>query len=329
VPLLAGWKVSAGEVIFLMGLALTVQVLIGLLFLESRLFRPITIDWALTERMAKYSAPLLLSFSAGYLSDWMDVYLLRAFRATAEVGVYHVAYQGMLLVSSLLAGVTTLAFPLLIAWRAEGSDQQARNYLERLVPQAAVCWGLFISGVGLAAGFAFPFLFGPGFEEGSRYFCLLLVGTVFQVVSYFYSPIFSSYDILGRATRILFVMALVNFVIDLLLIPSWGSMGAALATAASYTLGATLYLVFGNRRLHVRRTAALVPPCLAVAPLLAAGAGFGFVPQLVLFLLFGGAILGWAKQRQVYHRADLIMFERVKLPKTIRAGMVKTYEVLS
>lgn len=329
VPLLTGWEINAGGVVLLMGLALAVQVVVGFLFLESRLFRPVTIDWALTRRMATYSSPLLLSFSAGYLSDWMDISLLRAFRTTAEVGIYHVAYQAMLLVSGILTGVTTLAFPLLTTWRAEGSDQQVRRYLNRLVPQAAVCWGLFISGVGLVGGFLFPLLFGPSFQEGSRYFCLLLAGTAFQIVSYFYSPIFSSYDILGHATRILFAMAVVNFFIDLLLIPSWGPTGAAVATAASYASGAFLYLMFGNRRLGVQRTAALVPPCLAVVPLLAFAAGLGLVPEFVLFLLSGGAILGWAKRQQVFNRADLIMFERIRLPKTIRTGMTKTYEVLS
>lgn len=328
-PALTGLPLGPAAVILLMALGLAAQVLAGLPFLDGRLLRPVRLDVALTRRILVYSSPLLLSCSFGYLSDWVDHYVLRAFRTTAEIGVYHLAYQSMLFVSGVLAGVATLAFPILTSWRADGSDERCRRYLGRLVPQASVLWSLVLPVAGVAGGVLFPVLFAPGFEMGSRYLGVLLTGVVFQVVTCFYSAVFTTYDILGRATGVLLAMVAVNLVADLWLVPAWGPMGAAIGTATSYAVGAALYLVLGNRRLDLRQWVALVPPTLALPPLLALGGGLGLLPQLLLVAVSMSAIFWWSKQRRVFERADLAMFNRVELPGIVRAGMTKAYEILS
>lgn len=320
---------DAAGVILLMGTALAVQALVGLPFLGLRLFRPVILDRSLMRRMIVYSAPVVPTSVAAYLFDWMDIYFLRIFRATEEIGTYHVAYQSMWVVSELLAGVTTLAFPLLVRWRTEGSEERIRAYVHRLAPQAAVAWSLFVPAVGLASGLLFPLLFGPGFGEASRLFAMLLAGAAFQVILYFYNPLFASYDLLSRVTFIHLAMASINAVTDLLLVPSWGPMGAASATAASYAAGACLYLLLGNRRLGLRGGAAAVPCCLAALPLLAQAASLG-VGLRVAFLIFSAALtVAWIKRRSVFRPEDVAMFDRVAMPRVLRAGIRRAYEVLA
>jgi len=327
-PVGRGSLAAFEAVILLMALGFAVQSVVGLPFLGLRLVRPVRLDARLSWQIVAYSAPLLVRSAGGYLLDWVDILVLKAFHASAEVGVYHVAYQATLVVSELLAGVSTLALPLLTAWRAEGSRAGGRVYLSRFVPQASFCWSLAVGVIGLLGALLFPLVLGASFEPTSRYFALLMTGVAFHAMAYFYIPVFASYDALGRATGVLVTTALVKLGLVLLLVPRLGAAGAAGASALSLALGGALYLVLGNRRLGVDRRAALVPPALMAPPLLVVAQGATLLHQLAAFAVATIALVLWARWARIFERDDLELLEAIDLPTPVRRAIVWLYSSL-
>ena len=327
-PVGRGSLTALQGVILLMALGFAVQALVGLPFLGQRLVRPVRLDARLSWQIVAYSAPLLVRSAGGYLLDWVDILVLKAFRAAAEIGAYHVAYQATLVVSELLAGVTTLALPLLTAWRAEGSRAGGRVYLSRFVPQASFCWSLAVGVMGLVGALLFPLVLGASFEPTSRYFALLMTGVAFHAMAYFYIPVFGSYDALGRATGVLVTTALAKLGLVLLLVPRLGATGAAAASALSLALGAALYLVLGNRRLGVDRRLALVPPALMAPALLVVAQGAMLLHQLAALAVAAAALVLWARWARIFQRDDLELLEAIDLPTPVRRAIVWLYSSL-
>jgi len=326
--LLGSGQGRVDRVVLLMAGGFAVQALAALAFLPPSLLSSISVDLRLVRRMLLYSAPLVARSAAGYALDWIDVYWLRVFRSIAEVGVYHVAYRWMTVVAELLAALTILTFPLLTGWRAVGSEASVRRYFDRVVPQLSVAWSLFVAGLGLGGAFI-PAILGPGFHEVSRLFSVLLVAAAFQLAIYAYLPLFSSHDLLGRATLIVLPMLLLNLLADLLLIPRLGAIGGAIATALTYAAGAGLHVLAGNRPLGLRQASALVPPCLAAAALGVQGLGVPLAVQGAAFLLAATALLAWCKVRGIFAPGDLALLDRIGLPRPLRSAIGRAFAILS
>jgi O-antigen/teichoic acid export membrane protein len=290
----AGGRVTAGVIAGMMAAGLALQVAVRLPLLEGRFFRPASADISLASRMASYAAPLVLGYTAAYVSNWVDVVFLRAFRPIAEVGVYQVAYQGFLAALVPLSAMSALALPVLLGWRAAGDADGTWWFLERLLPRVAILWSAATLAAGLAGRLIVPALFGAAYEQASRYLAVLLIGAAFQLVSYGYSPVYAAHDALGRATAVQLVTAVVNVAGDALLVPRAGAMGAAAATAFSYAAGAALSWVLIRRRLPVRSTRPLLAPCVVAVPLAALAATSFDRPALIsLAVLVIAVIVAW------------------------------------
>lgn len=287
----AGGRTGVATVAGMMAASVGLQVVVRLPLLEKRLFSPAPAGLPLTSRMASYSAPLLVGYAAAYVSNWIDLVFLRAFRPIAEVGVYQVAYQGFLAALVPLAAMSALALPVLVGWRAAGEDDATRWFLQRLVPRVALLWAAATVAAGLAGRLIVPALFGAAYEQASRYLAILLIGAAFQVVSYGYSPAYAAHDALGRATAVQVVTAVVNVAGDGLLVPRLGATGAAAATAFSYALGAMFSWTLIRRRLALVSVRALLMPLLAAPALIAIAADEMVGP---LPVLIAGAALGTA-----------------------------------
>jgi O-antigen/teichoic acid export membrane protein len=301
--------VRVETVILLMALGFIVQALFAVPFLPRVVWSGLSVERHMSRRLLVYSAPLIARSGIGYALDWVDVFCLRFYRTTDEIGIYHVAYQWMIGVAELLAGLSILAFPVLATWRAAGTEDSVRRYAQRRVPQVAVVWCAFLVGLSLAGELVVPFVLGARFLAVSPIFSLLLIAASFQVVMYGYLPLLGSYDLLGRSTLILAPMAVMNLVADIALVPSLGAIGAAAATAATYAVGAVAHLALGNRRLGVSGLAAAVPPCITSVPLFAHAAGAAPALRAVLALIAAGLLWAWAKRRRLFAAADFLASE--------------------
>lgn len=246
----AGWPMSAvtaaGAAIVGTWLAAAVQ----LVLIQRRLplllppgpVRMALKPWLLT------SLPLLaVSFSEVVLQT-ADVLVMTRYTSPGDVAVYFAAAKTMSLVMFIHYAVGSALAKQLSALNAR-SDTEAL----RATVRDAVRWtfwpSLLVAGLLLALGWPLLWLFGPQFTAGYPVMAVLVLGFLGRAAM---GPSELILGMLGqqRAGMATAAMAAVTTtVLNLVLVPLYGSIGAAAATATALVTGALLNAFVARRRL--------------------------------------------------------------------------------
>ncbi|KPV39263.1 hypothetical protein AN478_12020 [Thiohalorhabdus denitrificans] len=181
-----------------------------------------------------------------------DILLIGALGTIEEVGYYRVAVQGSLLLVFALEAINMIIAPHFTHLFHRGDYQKI---------QQLVTWSIRAS-----LAFAFPFLLifaflGReilGFVFGSPYteaYSPLLILSFGQLINAAFGPVGSLLNMTGNekdTAKWLGVAALLNVGLNLILIPLWGIVGAAVGTAVSFILWNVLLSRVVRERLGVK-----------------------------------------------------------------------------
>lgn len=243
--------------------------------------------------MMRFSAPLLIAGILDMLLVQTDTLMLGYFRPSAEVGLYNAAYPLAYGVTMLLTAFGFIYYPMIS--RLDADDEGA----EIAVIYRIVAKWVFVLTFPLVVVFVvFPsdvlaVFFGTSYAAGGTALAILTVGFFISTATGRNRHTISA---LGYS-KVLMVTSLVaftlNVVLNLLLIPRYGSTGAAVtSTASNFALNViligVLYSWFDISLFSkpVVRTYLLLP--VVVVPTVAIGSrwitmtAFTFVPALVV-----------------------------------------------
>lgn len=244
-----------------------------------------------------YGAPLTLSFLLVFVMTTSDRYMIAYFLDEAATGRYAAAYNlGDRIIASLFMLVTMAGLPNALRVFEKQGPQAADNVLRENfslllaigLPSAVV---LCLTAAPLA-----DLLLGEGFREAAAEILPWIAATAF--LAGFKAHYLDHAFHLGRRTDLLLYTlvpsAAFNIGLNLILIPRFGVIGAAVATLASYVLATVLSLLLG-RRVHAvplpsvpaLKTALACLPMVPVLLLPSDGGG----PWLLLVALAGAALL--------------------------------------
>lgn len=200
-----------------------------------------SVDKHLAEDMIRYGLPLTFTHLAIAVVDVADRFLIASLLGIAHVAPYAVAYDFMQQSIGPLMNVLFLAaFPSIVRVFEAAQDDAARIRLCAL--------GSKLVGIGLPAVVAVGFfasdiaeiIFGTDYRQDAAMIMPWLAAAIFvgAFKSYFLDVAFQ----LRQATKyqgyIAILMALVNVVLNLLLLPRYGVIAAAWATLAAFAVGA-------------------------------------------------------------------------------------------
>jgi len=210
----------------------------GLLFLAWRLWRErrrltFVPELSLLRRMIRFGLPTMPAELSLYSLSFIDRILIVRLAGLAEAGLYALAIkfaQGM----NVLARGFQLAFPPL-AYSIADDDEARRAYSLIVTWFAAVC-AFFVAGLWLLARWIVDLLAAPEYFDAYEAIGLLATGIAL------YSLYLVLVVVLGRTGRTEFNLpatlagTVANVVLNLLLIPPLGIVGAGIALVASYAL---------------------------------------------------------------------------------------------
>jgi O-antigen/teichoic acid export membrane protein len=180
----------------------------------------------------RYSLPMSLNRLLLYTNNQTEVLVLGLLRPSGPVGVFGVARRLSMLIGSLLASITVLFNPTV----ADLHHRRDHGQLDRLF-RTATRW-LFTFGFPLClieVAFSRDLLhvFGEGFTGGATALAILALG---QLVNVGTGTVAGVLAMIGRARmsvlNSVFFLSL-SLVLDFLMIPAWGILGAAIANATS------------------------------------------------------------------------------------------------
>lgn len=248
-------------------------------------------DRALLREMNRFGLPLVPTALFLWMTNFSDRFFLVTLADVAEAGLYSV---GVRVASAMVLLLTAfrMAWPA-FAYSIRDEDEARRTYAYVLSYLTVVTAWVALA-LALLSPWLVELLAADAFAESSR-----VVGPLaFSTVAYAAYIVFAIG--VGRSRRTQFnwvvtgVAAAVNFGLNLLLIPRYGMMGAAIATVAAYTAMAVGMAWWAQRVYPVpyqwRRvvTAAAVAVALAVAGKLVGG---GLAVQGALALVYPLALL--------------------------------------
>jgi len=227
-----------------------------------------------SKKLLQFSWPLLFAYFTGFLILWTDTLMVGYFRTSYDVGIYSVAQRTALIEGLVISAFNSIFAPII-------SDLYNRKELIKLKT-------LFKMVAKWIFTFSFPIflliillakpilsVFGEEFINGAS--CLIILSFSW-LVNFGVGPVGIMIPMIGKPKLKLInstSVLLINIILNLILIPKFGILGAAIATATAISLISiiNLFEIYFIMRIHPYRIDFL-------KPLIS-----GLVSLLILFLL--------------------------------------------
>lgn len=243
-----------------------------------------------------YGLPLVLTFALAWVISGSDRWLIGWLLGAEAVGQYAASYDlGFQSLTLLLSIINTAAFPLAVRALESGGTEKAREQLRHngeLILAAALGGGVALAVltpamIGIFIGDSYR-------DAGMTLFPWVALAAALSGIKAFH------FDIgfhLGKQSRWLVAMtslaAMVNVLLNLLLIPAFGILGAAWATVLAYGTGMLASALVGHRLFAMPLAWPLLLKGAAIAAMTGAGAATGMATGTSpVSSLFFGLMLG-------------------------------------
>ncbi|WP_266080471.1 flippase [Haladaptatus caseinilyticus] len=182
-----------------------------------------------------FSIPVMFTAVSQYLVSWTDILMLGILMDSAAVGYYQVAFQTAAIMGFIMFGVNSL-FPSVAAdlYHSDRLDELRTTYqiITKWITYLTVVSFLFI----VIKSDEILRLFGSSFEQSQM--ALIVLGTAFIVAGVVgptgYLLSMTGYERVEMVNNV--VIAVLNIVLNYVLIGKFGVLGAAFSTSISLSL---------------------------------------------------------------------------------------------
>lgn len=192
------------------------------------------------------SGPLVLLEGFSILLLNVDVLLLDLFVTPDQIGIYFAAARTISLIAFIHFAVSAATMPRFASLNARGDMEGVRSFLAE--SRKWTFWPSLAAGLAiLALGKPLLWLFGPEFTASYPVMFALVLGLLARAAA---GPTQSLLVAIGRQNLTAAVMAVtlvLNVVLNLVLVPRLGILGAAFATAAALATEALILYIVSRR----------------------------------------------------------------------------------
>lgn len=191
------------------------------------------------------SLPMLLGNSMLLMMSWTDSLMLSAMGPERDVGIYNTAMRISALLPAILISINSIAMPKF----AELIENENKKELRKFVKRSTLMIFSLSSPI-LLAILIFPetilSIFGEEFIEGKSALIILGIGYFFSAISGATIHLLNMTSLEKTAKNILIFSAVLNIILNLILIPLYGIIGAAIASTATNVLlnAVAVYIIY-------------------------------------------------------------------------------------
>jgi len=294
---------------FVLGLA--VQAFLNYRFLTFRLAR-FTRDHL--KSLFGFSFWSFLSSGGSLIYAYADTLLIAYFMSSTDVGIYRTVFQFTTIACFITLAMQVVLFPKISNWNALGEKSRIEQALARaitfsLLLAVPICVGGWILGDRLLY-----YLYGTPFVAGTFSLWILLVVQIANVFMLLLTTTLNAINLPRESFRITVIASVVNIILNIILIPYLGILGAAIATCCGMMLNASLAYWILSKNMVVRlETHSLKVLCIAAAVM-----GLGvllfrlFVPLLSVYLVSAAVCFGAMIYSLVVLRIDLGIYAEIR-----------------
>ena len=250
-------------------------ILDALLFREFSLFRVLKTnkpEKKLFSQLFKYGSKLSISFLAFWILSFSDRYLIEYFASSDQVGFYSVGYAISEKTLNFLYTILMLAaYPIII----DNWENHGKEYTSKLITELTKYFFIFCMPV-LAMLIMIPekvlsLFASQTFIPGAKVLPLIACGIFINGLSQYVIKGFELYKKTNYIAVIALSVSILNIVLNIILIPRLGILGAAFSSCLSYLV----YFVFAY--LGTRSFMVFLPPWRTIGVVVFASTLFSFI----------------------------------------------------
>lgn len=290
-----GWGLTG----YLLANTLGSLVAIVYMLVAARLYRYVDLktDTELRNAMFRYSFPLIFSVVAWWVNSASDRYILTLICGVGVSGIYAVAYK-IPSILSMFGNVFSQAWSISAIREFDSKDKDGffgTTFSLMSFAMTLTCSVIMIANIPIAS-----FLYAKDFFEAWRFVPPLLLAVVFDILCQFIGGVFTATKDTKTLSCTTVAGAALNVVLNLLLIPYLGAMGAAIATMIGYggVLAARVIALRRHIKMRIAWGKVLTSYGLLIAQLVIAEFGVWLIPAQVA-VLFGLVLLHRDEARSI------------------------------
>lgn len=220
---------------YLLAISLSNLAAVCYLVFSSKAFEAVItfpkMNWNLAKEMVKYSLPMIPNYILWWVNNASDRFLVTFFCGSEVNGIYSVAYK----IPSLLNSVTSV---FASAWQISSVDnfgsKESVKFYNKIYSFYSGALLIGASGLILASRLLARMLYAKEFFGAWTITPVLVLAYVFSALAQYLNSIFSASK---RTKTILYsslIGAVVNIILNIVLIPQFKGIGAACATLIGY-----------------------------------------------------------------------------------------------
>ncbi|HZV72028.1 MAG TPA: polysaccharide biosynthesis C-terminal domain-containing protein [Saprospiraceae bacterium] len=198
--------------------------------------------------ISQYSSKNLLGTVGHFLNKRLDVWFVEFYKGMSTLGQYGLATQVTNFISDALTPFNQVLLPYLSGTPAEQHKIMVGR-IARLNLYIAVTAAILIAGF---SWLFIPLLFGHKFDEAIPATQILAIGIIFISMRLVFTNYFKATDQIGFTIKASWGGVIMTIVLDVLLIPRYGIMGASIASIISYATTAFFLIYHVSKRIDLQ-----------------------------------------------------------------------------
>lgn len=263
-----------------------------------------------TKMMFSFGWKIVASNSINQINYQADTILIGYFLTATDVGYYGVALVLSKFFWLIPSAIQTITYPATSEYWSNNNHLVLNTMIEKSMKYTAYILLPIGIGVGFFAKEIIILIFGAKFIYAVLPLQILIVGTVIAGIE---KSIGSSLTSIGRIDvnlQLTALGAIVDLILNLLLIPRYGIVGAAIATITSYIIGALLTFYFIIKFMHIKINVKWYALITMITGLVVALFLFSNKNHYVTFLLLSGycIVLAYLFNKEEGKNLKLVFF---------------------
>lgn len=203
----------------------------------------------IAEKMLSYSIPLIVNSIAWWINNASDKYILLLFTNMSIIGIYSIAYK----IPNILVIFQSIFYN---AWSISAISEFDKKDTDGFIGNVCTIYSalsLIVTSFILLINVPLAhFLYANDFFVAWKYTPFLLIGTYFNGLSYFIGCILTALKETKKISGSSILAALLNTVLNIILIPLCGAYGAAIATFVGYFFSCFMRIIWVRRQISIK-----------------------------------------------------------------------------
>ena len=226
------------------GFVLTIQTIPGMFVPRQA--------WPDIRQLYLYSLPVFLMSIAGFISPEIDTIMLKNLATDYETGIYSAAKQIVIFLPHIALAFSMGIIPGISIFDETAAPTQRRLYY-RLLAGLAGLYLIVCLGIVIFARWGMRLFFRPEYHTASTTLLVLIPFVVFNAATIFSGNLMLYRGLAWQRLANVGVTITANVVLNWLLIPVWGAVGAAAASSLAYLPYCLLNLKAADKAFSVSR----------------------------------------------------------------------------